>query len=266
MNDDIKIYAIAILTVVALIICIVLLSNSKKSSIKKKIDESDEEILIHCILELRKRFNSNAKEIVVPFEMEIQPKNITFTIPQKGDKKKLLELSKMNVRQYKFDRLKQEDKLNPAQRNMRLMKDFQNLLQLPKTPIQIELFDNSNISGTSAVAACVVFKEMKPSKKDYRLYKLNDGADDLAEEISAGYLLNTTKISKYRIRLKQTSYDSDSFICVVEKPKSINDSNNVSKNYQYFLELIDEAKKELELIKENIISGRTIEENRLNYY
>lgn len=158
------------------------ITQAYTTEIKKKIDESDEEILIHCILELRERFNSNAKEIVVPFEMEIQPENITFTIPQKGDKKKLLELSKMNVRQYKFDRLKQEDKLNPAQRNMRLMKDFQNLLQLPKAPIQIELFDNSNISGTSAVAACVVFKEMRPSKKDYRKYNIKTviGSDDYA--------------------------------------------------------------------------------------
>ena len=149
---------------------------------KRKLDETDQELLLTAILEIRDRFESKAKEIIVPFEMEWSVKDAEFFIPQRGDKKKLLELSEMNAKQYKFDRLKQAEKLNPEQKQTRLMKELQQKLQLPKLPYQIECFDNSNISGTDAVAGCVVFKAMKPSKKDYRKYNIKTvtGPDDYA--------------------------------------------------------------------------------------
>ena len=139
---------------------------------KRKLDESDEELLITAIPEIRERFRSTAKEIIVPFEMEWHLKDATFFVPQRGDKKHLLELSEMNCRQYKFDRLKQAEKLNPEQKQTRLMKELQQKLGMEKRPYTIECFDNSNISGTDAVAGCVVFKAMKPSKKDYRKYNI----------------------------------------------------------------------------------------------
>lgn len=149
---------------------------------KKKMDESDEELLQLGIVELRERFKSDAKEVIVPIEMPEILENITFTVPQRGDKKTLLELSIMNGKQYKFDRLKQAEKLNPEQKQVRLMKELQEKLSLPKMPYQIECFDNSNISGTDAVAACVVFKSMKPSKRDYKKYNIKTvvGPDDYA--------------------------------------------------------------------------------------
>ena len=149
---------------------------------KKKLCESDEELLELGIVELRERFGSKAKEIIVPREVNVALENITFTIPQRGDKKTLLDLSIMNGKQYKFDRLKQAEKLNPEQKQTRLMKELQEKLHLPKLPYQIECFDNSNISGTDAVAACVVFKAMKPSKKDYKHYNIKTvtGPDDYA--------------------------------------------------------------------------------------
>lgn len=149
---------------------------------KRKLDESDEELLITAITEIRNKFHSTAKEIIVPFEMEWKMKDATFFIPQRGDKKHLLDLSEMNGKQYKFDRLKQAEKLNPEQKQTRLMKELQEKLKLNKLPYHIECFDNSNISGTDAVAGCVVFKGMKPSKKDYRKYNIKTvvGADDYA--------------------------------------------------------------------------------------
>ena len=149
---------------------------------KRKLDERDEELLITAILDIRERFKSHAKEIIVPFEMEWKMKEATFVIPQRGDKKHLLELSEMNGKQYKFDRLKQAEKLNPEQKQTRLMKELQEKLRLPKLPYQIECFDNSNISGTDAVAGCIVYKGMKPSRKDYRKYNIKtvEGPDDYA--------------------------------------------------------------------------------------
>ena len=149
---------------------------------KKKLNESDEELLQLGIVELRERFGSKAKEIIVPEEVNVELKNVVFTIPQRGDKKKLLELSIMNGKQYKFDRLKQAEKLNPEQKQTRLMKELQDKLHLPSLPYQIECFDNSNISGTDAVAACIVFKKMKPSKSDYKRYNIKTvvGPDDYA--------------------------------------------------------------------------------------
>lgn len=149
---------------------------------KRKLDETDEELLTTAIPEIRERFASRAKEIIVPFEPDWHLNDANFFVPQRGDKKHLLELSEMNCRQYKFDRLKQAEKLNPEQKQTRLMKELQNALGLEKMPYQIECFDNSNISGTDAVAACVVFKGMKPSKKDYRKYNIKTvtGPDDYA--------------------------------------------------------------------------------------
>ena len=137
---------------------------------KKRLDETKEELLSLGIVEMRDRFKSTAREIIVPFDMEMELGNVTFTVPQRGDKKKLLELSEMNVKQFKVDRLKQAEKLNPEQRSTRILKEVQDALHLPKLPIHIECFDNSNIQGSDAVAACVVFKMAKPSKKDYRKY------------------------------------------------------------------------------------------------
>lgn len=147
---------------------------------KRKLDESDEELLITAIPDIRERFKSHAKEIIVPFEMEWKIKGAEFFVPQRGDKKHLLELSEMNGKQYKFDRLKQSEKLNPEQKHTRLMKELQAKLKLPKLPYQIECFDNSNISGTDAVAGCIVYKGMKPSRKDYRKYNIKTvvGPDD----------------------------------------------------------------------------------------
>ena len=149
---------------------------------KKKLNESDDELLQLGIVELRERFGSQAKEIIVPREVDIELENVSFTIPQRGDKKTLLDLSIMNGKQYKFDRLKQAEKLNPEQKQTRLMKELQEKLHLPKLPYQIECFDNSNISGADAVAACVVFKALKPSKKDYKRYNIKTvtGPDDYA--------------------------------------------------------------------------------------
>ena len=149
---------------------------------KKKLEETNEELLQLAIVEMRERFKSNAKEIILPQEVNIDLEGVTITVPQRGDKKTLLDLSLMNGKQYKFDRLKQAEKLNPEQKQVRLMKELQDLLHLPKMPYQIECFDNSNISGTDAVAACVVFKKMKPSKQDYRKYNIKTvvGPDDYA--------------------------------------------------------------------------------------
>ena len=149
---------------------------------KKRLDESDEELLQLAIVEMRERFKSDAKEVIVPKEIAIDLDGVTITVPQRGDKKTLLDLSLMNGKQYKFDRLKQAEKLNPEQKQVRLMKELQDLLKLEKLPYQIECFDNSNISGTDAVAACVVFKKMKPSKSDYKRYNIKTvvGPDDYA--------------------------------------------------------------------------------------
>ena len=149
---------------------------------KKKLNESDEELLQLGIIELRARFKSDAKEIVVPQEIDVELDGVKFTVPKLGDKKKLLDLSIMNGKQYKFDRLKQAEKLNPEQKQTRLMKELQDMLHLPKLPYHIECFDNSNISGTDAVASCVVFKAMKPSKKDYKHFNIKTvvGPDDYA--------------------------------------------------------------------------------------
>lgn len=149
---------------------------------KKRLEETKEELLALGIVEMRERFKSRAKEIIVPFEIDIEMEGVSFTIPQRGDKKKLLELSEMNGKQYKIDKLKQAEKLNPEQRNTRLLKEIQDALHLPKLPIHIECFDNSNIQGSDAVAACVVFKMAKPSKNDYRKYNIKTvvGPDDYA--------------------------------------------------------------------------------------
>ena len=149
---------------------------------KKRLNESEEELLQLGIVEMRKRFHSNSKEIVVPFDTQLELEGVKFTIPKLGDKKTLLELSEMNGKQYKFDRLKQAEKLNPEQKQVRLMKELQEKLGLQKMPYHIECFDNSNISGTDAVAACVVFKSMKPSKQDYKRYNIKTvvGPDDYA--------------------------------------------------------------------------------------
>ena len=149
---------------------------------KKRLEETDEELLQLAIVEMRQRFNSTAKEIILSQNIDIDLDGVTITVPQRGDKKTLLDLSLMNGKQYKFDRLKQAEKLNPEQKQVRLMKELQDLLHLPKMPYQIECFDNSNISGSDAVAACVVFKKMKPSKQDYRKYNIKTvvGPDDYA--------------------------------------------------------------------------------------
>ena len=149
---------------------------------KRKLEETDQDLLIQAILEIRERFNSTAKEIIVPFKMEWKLKDADFFVPQRGDKKHLLELSEMNGKQYRFDRLKQTEKLNPEQKQTRLMKELQQKLGLSKLPYHIECFDNSNISGTDAVAGCVVYKGMKPSRKDYRKYNIKTvtGPDDYA--------------------------------------------------------------------------------------
>ncbi len=149
---------------------------------KKKLDETDEELLTLGIIEMRERYASQSKEIVVPFHVDLPDDMVEQTVPQKGDKKKLLELSELNVKQYKFDRLKQADKLNPEQKQTRLMKEIQRDLGLPKLPLHIELFDNSNISGADAVAACVVFEKLKPAKSEYRKFNIKTvtGPDDYA--------------------------------------------------------------------------------------
>lgn len=149
---------------------------------KKKLDESKEELLSLGIVEMRRRFDSTAKEIIVPFTLDIELEGVQFTVPQRGDKKKLLELSEMNGRQYKLDKLKQSEKLNPEQRNVKLLKEIQTYLHLEELPAQIECFDNSNIQGSDPVAACVVFKMGKPSKAEYRKYNIKtvEGPDDYA--------------------------------------------------------------------------------------
>ena len=149
---------------------------------KKKLDESKEELMVRGIMDMRDRWGSEAKEIVLPFPVELPLNNVEITVPMRGDKRQLLALSELNVRQYKLDRLKQQDKLNPEQKAVRLMKEIQDHLKLPTLPYQIECFDNSNISGTNAVAGCVVFKKCKPSKADYRKYNIKTvvGPDDYA--------------------------------------------------------------------------------------
>lgn len=149
---------------------------------KRKLDETDKELLNDAILEIRERFQSTAKEIIVPYELDFKIKNADFFVPQRGDKHHLLELSEMNAKQYKFDRLKQTEKLNPEQKQTRLMKELQRLLRLNQMPYTIECFDNSNISGSDAVAGCIVYKGMKPSRKDYRKYNIKtvEGPDDYA--------------------------------------------------------------------------------------
>lgn len=149
---------------------------------KKRLDETKEELLSLGIIEMRRRFESTAHEIIVPFSVDMELGNVSFTVPQRGDKKKLLKLSEMNVKQFKIDRLKQAEKLNPEQRSTRILKEIQDALHLPKLPIHIECFDNSNTQGSDAVAACVVFKMAKPSKKDYRKYNIKTvvGPDDYA--------------------------------------------------------------------------------------
>jgi len=149
---------------------------------KKKLDETDEELLAMGIVEMRDRYESDSKEIIVPFHVDLPDDYALQTIPQRGDKKKLLDLSKLNVKQYRFDRLKQAEKLNPEQKSVRLMKEIQRDLGLEKLPYHIELFDNSNIQGEDAVAACVVFEKLKPCKKEYRKYNIKTvvGPDDYA--------------------------------------------------------------------------------------
>lgn len=149
---------------------------------KRRMDETKEDLLAMGIVEMRERYKSRSREIIVPFELDLELAGVTFTIPQRGDKKTLLDLSLLNVKQYKVDRLKQAEKLNPEQKSVRLMREIQEQLHLPKLPMQIESFDNSNISGTDAVAACVVFKKAKPSKADYRKYNIKTvvGPDDYA--------------------------------------------------------------------------------------
>ena len=149
---------------------------------KKKLDETKEELLELGIVEMRERYKSHSQEIIVPFEMKMELKNVTFTVPQRGDKKKLLELSILNVKQYKADRLKQTEKLNPEQRSVRLLKEIQEQLHMEKLPMRIECFDNSNIQGSDAVAGCVVFIKGKPDKKEYRKYTIKtvEGPDDYA--------------------------------------------------------------------------------------
>ncbi len=158
------------------------INQAQTFEFKKKLNETEEEILTLGILQIREQISSNAKEIIVPFELDTDFDNLTITVPQRGDKRTLLELSQMNGKQYRFDRLKQAEKLNPEQKQTRLMKELQKMLNLPKMPYQIECFDNSNISGSDAVAGCVVFKAMKPSKKDYRKYNIKtvEGPDDYA--------------------------------------------------------------------------------------
>ena len=143
---------------------------------KRKMDESLEEMLMLAIVEMRARYHSTAREIIVPFMPEAEISNVTWTVPQKGEKKKLLDLSGLNVKQYRADRLKRSEKLNPEQKHVRLMKELRTLLRMEKTPLRIECFDNSHISGTDAVAACVVYENGKPSRKDYRLYNIKSGA------------------------------------------------------------------------------------------
>jgi excinuclease ABC subunit C len=149
---------------------------------KKRLNETQEELLQLGIIEMRERYQSKSREIIVPFELDMELNNVVFTIPQRGEKKHLLELSIMNVKQYKVDRLKQADKLNPEQKKTRILKEIQEQLHLAKIPVHIECFDNSNIQGSDAVAACVVFKMGKPSKKDYRKFNIKtvEGPDDYA--------------------------------------------------------------------------------------
>lgn len=149
---------------------------------KKRLEETKEELLEMGIVEMRERYKSQSKEIIVPFELDLEMEGVTFTIPQRGDKKHLLELSILNVKQYKIDRLKQAEKLNPEQRSVRLLKEIQEQLHMEKMPLHIECFDNSNIQGSDAVAACVVFKKGRPCKKEYRKYNIKTvvGPDDYA--------------------------------------------------------------------------------------
>ena len=184
--DNVDVFTITSDEKMAFINCIHVSNGSINQSFtieyKKMLNETDDELLQLGIVELRERFKSDAKEIIVQQEVDIELEGVRFTVPKLGDKKKLLDLSAMNCKEYKFDRLKQAEKLNPEQKQVRLMKELQEKLHLPSLPYQIECFDNSNISGTDAVAACVVFKKMKPSKSDYKRYNIKTvvGPDDYA--------------------------------------------------------------------------------------
>ena len=179
---------------------------------KKKLNESKEELLTLGIIEMRERYKSRSREIIVPFELDLELNNVVFTVPQRGDKKKLLDLSILNVKQYKADRMKQAEKLNPEQRSMRLMKEIQQELHLERPPLQIECFDNSNIQGSDAVAACVVFKKAKPSKKDYRKYNIKTvvGPDDYAS-------MKEVVKRRYQRAIEESSPLPDLIITVVVK-------------------------------------------------
>ncbi len=181
---------------------------------KKKLNETDEELLSLGIVEMRERFGSESKEIIVPFEIDIRLEGVVLTVPQRGDKKTILDLSVMNGKQYCFDRLKQAEKLNPEQRQVRLMKEIQDHLKLPKLPMRIECFDNSNISGTDAVAACVVFEKMKPAKKEYRKYNIKTvvGPDDYAsmkEVVRRRYSRILEEQKEFRKELKDDNPPAD---------------------------------------------------------
>lgn len=175
---------------------------------KKRVDESMEDMLTLGIIEMRQRYKSTAKEIVIPFPIDLEMNGITFTVPERGDKRHLLELSKMNVRQYRIDSLKQAEKLNPEQRSTNILKELQRKLGLEKLPMRIELFDNSNISGTSAVAGCVVFKQAKPARSEYRKFNIKtvEGPDDYAS-------MHEVVLRKYQRAINEGTELPDLIIC-----------------------------------------------------
>ena len=175
---------------------------------KKRVDESMEDMLTLGIIEMRQRYKSTAKEIVIPFPIDLEMNGITFTVPERGDKRHLLELSKMNVRQYRIDSLKQAEKLNPEQRSTNILKELQRKLGLGKLPMRIELFDNSNISGTSAVAGCVVFKQAKPARSEYRKFNIKtvEGPDDYAS-------MHEVVLRKYQRAINEGTELPDLIVC-----------------------------------------------------
>ena len=175
---------------------------------KKRVDESMEDMLTLGIIEMRQRYKSTAKEIVIPFPIDLEMNGITFTVPERGDKRHLLELSKMNVRQYRIDSLKQAEKLNPEQRSTNILKELQRKLGLEKLPMRIELFDNSNISGTSAVAGCVVFKQAKPARSEYRKFNIKtvEGPDDYAS-------MHEVVLRKYQRAINEGTELPDLIVC-----------------------------------------------------
>jgi excinuclease ABC subunit C len=175
---------------------------------KKRVDESMEDMLTLGIIEMRQRYKSTAKEIVIPFPIDLEMNGITFTVPERGDKRHLLELSKMNVRQYRIDSLKQAEKLNPEQRSTNILKELQRKLGLEKLPMRIELFDNSNISGTSAVAGCVVFKQAKPTRSEYRKFNIKtvEGPDDYAS-------MHEVVLRKYQRAINEGTELPDLIVC-----------------------------------------------------